>query len=541
MYLLRVTLAETKLELSSHYSRIAARREGKIIGGVVGQVFELLLQFMSQLGGGPGPPENNLVRFALPAIFWGVLLAVAWSRQRQSHLPRERLLVWGFGLALLRELVMLVHWITKISGVPQQPILGSWTEPVEHALAIASVFIIATAFLRYILDDPDLSRRYLIYGLALIAVCFLASFIWLSIQPAGAVDARFHQTLAAITLHTASSILIIVAILILIRQHGWLSYVVVLALAFLFLGEFLILLNHLSGQVYNYILCPIANNFHIWAVPLFGFVYFREQALEKRQAEQELHAYQGRLEELVTERTAELIKANKKLERAAVLEERQRIAAEMHDGLAQTLSTLALKTGQAEDLLQDGQVQLVLDDFEQMQKILRQAVIDVRRSIASLQESPQPPCALQDALAKSVTDGGDIDLQINDRLPAPLFLPTNVQTQVLFILREALHNACRHAEARKVTITLDRQQDKYRIVVEDDGRGFDPVQEASNGSNHFGLSIMAARAARIGGQLKIDSKLGKHTRVRLTWPAEPQEVKYVGHVPVQELELLKGV
>ena len=87
------------------------------------------LMFLTQIAGGPGPAENNLVRFALLAIFWAVLLAFAWSGQRHGRRPRERLLVWGFGLAL------------------------------------ASVVMIAGSFLRYILDDELLARRYIQTGL----------------------------------------------------------------------------------------------------------------------------------------------------------------------------------------------------------------------------------------------------------------------------------------------------------------------------------------------------------------------------------------
>lgn len=72
------------------------------------------LMFLTQIAGGPGPAENNLVRFALPAIFWAVLLAFAWSGQRHGGLPRERLLVWGFGLGLARELLMFTALMIRI-------------------------------------------------------------------------------------------------------------------------------------------------------------------------------------------------------------------------------------------------------------------------------------------------------------------------------------------------------------------------------------------------------------------------------------------
>jgi len=95
----------------------------------MGKFLDFWLMFLTQIAGGPGPAENNLARFALAAIFWAVLLAFAGSGQRHGGRPRERLLVWGFGLAL------------------------------------ASVVMIAGSFLRYILDDELLARRYIQTGL----------------------------------------------------------------------------------------------------------------------------------------------------------------------------------------------------------------------------------------------------------------------------------------------------------------------------------------------------------------------------------------
>ena len=57
------------------------------------QIADYVLLLLAQFAGGPGPRENNLIRFGLPAILWAVLLAVAWSRQRQQELPREKMLV----------------------------------------------------------------------------------------------------------------------------------------------------------------------------------------------------------------------------------------------------------------------------------------------------------------------------------------------------------------------------------------------------------------------------------------------------------------
>ena len=78
------------------------------------EIRDFLLDLLSQFAGGPGPAENNLVRFGLPTIFWAVLLYVAWSRQRHHERPRESLLVWGFALGLVRELFLFVHTAVRI-------------------------------------------------------------------------------------------------------------------------------------------------------------------------------------------------------------------------------------------------------------------------------------------------------------------------------------------------------------------------------------------------------------------------------------------
>jgi two-component system nitrate/nitrite sensor histidine kinase NarX len=74
---------------------------------------------------------------------------------------------------------------------------------------------------------------------------------------------------------------------------------------------------------------------------------------------------------------------------------------------------------------------------------------------------------------------------------------------------------------------MDRLSDAVEVTVKDDGQGFDPDEAATAGDDHFGLSIMRARAARIAGQVKIDSLPGQGTRVRLTWPlrSEPGDLE----------------
>ena len=279
------------------------------------QITDFVLLLLSQFAGGPGPRENNLIRFGLPAILWAVLLAVAWSRQRQQELPREKLLVWGFGLALARELYMFGHVSMGfiLGGEAGEPALHL-AEPLEHALTLAAVVMVAGAFIRYILDDEGIARRYIQVGLSITAVAFITTWLWWYRIATANPDARFNRTGAGLISHLLIAVFAGAAIVLLSRRKGWLRNVVTVALGFFVVSGLLRLVNYATGHQYDYIICPICNSLHILAIPLLGYVYIREQSIEKQQAEEALEAYRDHLEELVEDRTTELTNANEQLQ-----------------------------------------------------------------------------------------------------------------------------------------------------------------------------------------------------------------------------------
>ena len=242
----------------------------------------------------------------------------------------------------------------------------------------------------------------------------------------------------------------------------------------------------------------------------------------------------------MTARTAELTRANQQLavetqERiqtrahAAALEERQRLAAEMHDGLAQVLGYLGLKSDEVTALLQRGEVPAAGNAMQQIRAAIGQASIEVRRSIASMREMPPAPQSLQaalGALAELLPAQGEPAVAFADMVDGPLFLPREAQEQVLRVVQESLANARKHARATQISITLARQPldgrsapDELLVAVTDDGCGFDSGGVAGASERHFGLSIMAARAERLGGTLNIKARPGAGTRVELRWSA----------------------
>jgi two-component system nitrate/nitrite sensor histidine kinase NarX len=210
-------------------------------------------------------------------------------------------------------------------------------------------------------------------------------------------------------------------------------------------------------------------------------------------------------------------------ERVAMLEERQRIAAEMHDGLAQTLTYLRLKTEQATEFVETGRSEEAMGELQRVDEAIVQASWEARRSITNLQKGPQSPQALQDRLAEMVdqfTRDGGPPTELVVRSQATLLLTPGQTEQVLRVVSESLLNVRHHAQAGGIIVCLEQQDGEATVTVEDDGRGFDPKAPPMDDNAHFGLSIMRARAARIGGQLAIHSALGQGTRVILAWSVD---------------------
>ncbi len=208
-------------------------------------------------------------------------------------------------------------------------------------------------------------------------------------------------------------------------------------------------------------------------------------------------------------------------ERVAVLEERQRVAAEMHDGLGQTLGYLGLMTDRTMEFLSHGQNEDALERLKKTRETIENATSEVRRAIDNLMDESPPSFDLRARLRGVVDEfSKENDLAVNwqvEMKSAP-DCSRQVAEQVLNVTREALKNVAHHALAERVDVRVGESDGRYFIAVEDNGRGFDVSQPEPNG--HFGLKIMQARAAHIGGQVKLESAPGCGTRVTLTWAKE---------------------
>ncbi len=208
-------------------------------------------------------------------------------------------------------------------------------------------------------------------------------------------------------------------------------------------------------------------------------------------------------------------------EHAATLEERQRLAAEMHDGLLQTLSFLRLAADQLQEQIENDMLDQANITLQRMQRARQQAEAEIRQAITSLQREFPLRDSLQqelEDLARQFSQPGS-EVTWNTAIDRPLVLPLEESEQVLRMVHEALSNARHHSQASHITLGLERQEGEYRVYIADDGLGFDPQSQPEDGQPHFGLSILRARASRIHGRVEIHSSPGHGTRVCLAWPA----------------------
>lgn len=207
-------------------------------------------------------------------------------------------------------------------------------------------------------------------------------------------------------------------------------------------------------------------------------------------------------------------------ERVAILEERERIAAEMHDGLAQTLSYLHLQVDQVAERITANADEKALASLERVRERLARAADDVRANIAGLSTSPPPPQTLSELLTDIVyeaADGQSVDLSLVASDLEDLKVTSDVAEPIRRIVQEALLNAYRHAEASQIQVRLEQADGEAVITVQDDGCGLEVDKVLAGSRHHFGLRTMRARADRMGGRLMVESTPGHGTRVTLRW------------------------
>ena len=208
----------------------------------------------------------------------------------------------------------------------------------------------------------------------------------------------------------------------------------------------------------------------------------------------------------------------------AVLEERERLARELHDSLGQVLSYASLQVETAEQLSLEGQGQAAAAQLNRLGSVIRDAHADLREYILNLHstsslEQPFFPTV------KQYLDGFTRSYDIQTMLAvAPGLeqcnLPPDRRLQLFRILQEAASNTRKHGCAHQLQVTFRLEGGWLGMTIQDDGCGFTPEEAAPSAGAHYGLQFMRERAETLGGILRITSAPGSGTRVELTIPIQ---------------------
>ena len=209
-------------------------------------------------------------------------------------------------------------------------------------------------------------------------------------------------------------------------------------------------------------------------------------------------------------------KSNRDSNRTDLIAERQAIANEIHDSLAQSLVYTRMRTSLLLEAIRTGNELMVtkyahdIDEaLENSQKTVRELITDFRCSM--------DPSGLLHALQTLTTQfshRNDIELEFINHV-SNLELPLEYELQVYHIVQEALANIAAHSEATLARLIAEFSDNRYVFTIEDNGSGgcgFTPVE------GHYGMMIMRERAQRIGGEIQVESTKGFGTRVQLSFP-----------------------
>ncbi|MEM9541844.1 MAG: sensor histidine kinase [Cyanobacteria bacterium P01_E01_bin.42] len=203
------------------------------------------------------------------------------------------------------------------------------------------------------------------------------------------------------------------------------------------------------------------------------------------------------------------------IENQATLQERTRIAREMHDSVGHSLTAQSIQ-------LENAAVYFARDPdksrhhLQEAQRLGKEALKDVRQSVASLRNSPLQGRSLESALKKLLQEFQQTtQIKIASRIRLQDSLNSEVQTVLYRIVQEALTNIAKHSQADRVELAIGSSLKGIDLEIKDNGKGFEPRENTTG----FGLQGMRERVKALGGKFSLHSHPGSGCQVRITIPA----------------------
>jgi PAS domain S-box-containing protein len=213
------------------------------------------------------------------------------------------------------------------------------------------------------------------------------------------------------------------------------------------------------------------------------------------------------------------------------LHEREQLARELHDSLGQVLGYISMQAQAVRKRFHEGQMETIEAQLARLAEVAQEAHRDIRESIFSLKNGPVEGWSFFESLQRHLATyqenyGIHTDLVIAEGLTENAF-EMDAKVQLLRVIQEALTNSRKHGQANHVQISFTCEEAWVRIVVADEGCGFDPDQITNGGKSHFGLSLMRERMQDIGGNLEIVAQPEAGTRVMLHVPIRDTQKEIV--------------
>jgi len=208
--------------------------------------------------------------------------------------------------------------------------------------------------------------------------------------------------------------------------------------------------------------------------------------------------------------------------------ERRRIAAELHDGLGQSLGLVVSSLENIADLLEQGELKKAVECLDRLNPKARDTLDELRRIAMNLRPATLDSLGILATLSWHLreVEAACPEVEIERRIRVDESdVPNCLKTPIFRILQEAGSNAIAHGKADRITVHLSKAQGVLELAIEDNGRGFDPGGSTRNRrlNRGLGLQSMRERAELSCGFYQIRSAPGKGTRVSVRWPVSPEE------------------
>ena len=219
-----------------------------------------------------------------------------------------------------------------------------------------------------------------------------------------------------------------------------------------------------------------------------------------------------------TRTNKQLVHYASSLEELTISRERNRMARELHDTLAHSLSAVTVQLGAVETLWESSP-EAAKALLMQADGSARDGLDEARRALQALRASPLEDLGLVlalEALTKEAAERTGAKLHLDMPKMSLTFLEPHFEQSIYRVAQEAIENCVRHAMAKTLWVSLIHSENQIQISIQDDGQGFDQTHSAPSG--HYGIEGMKERAHVIGGTLQVESSLGKGTMVKLVVP-----------------------